>query len=137
MPSTSMSKTQPDYWLSMSHPGGEERVFPILQPVTTVGQSTSCSIRISLPRIRELHCELHRYPHSLLLLITPPPHLADEDGDWAEVYLNGVPVSSSGCPLHDRDQLEIGSATFTVHAPAVQAAVSPEAGHRSAVGRTS
>lgn len=78
-------------------------------PITTVGRSEGCDLRLNAESVHAFHCVLAFSASGLTLRNLP----AD-----AETRVNGEAVTA--CPLRDGDLLSIGPFQFRVHLPAGQ-----------------
>lgn len=77
---------------------------PLQLPLTFIGQAPGCDIRLNVPGIAPLHCLIAHTAGGFVL--------RDLDSG---TLLNGVPVTVQ--PLHDGDELTIGSFQFCLHLP--------------------
>lgn len=75
------------------------------RPLTYVGQSQLCKVRLRSPSISRFHCSLLRTPHGVWVV-----DLLGREG----VKVNGVPLRSA--PLRDGDCLQVGDFEIRVHA---------------------
>lgn len=89
-------------WLAMKTADGGERPFPIVKPLTVIGREMLCDLRVSIPSVAPLHCEIRLLGDSQL-------EVRDLDSDTGTFH-NGQRVAQAILDVGDR--LTIGEATF-------------------------
>ncbi len=108
-----------DAWLIMRTERGRERPFQLTEGRATIGRSTRCDIRISLPNVADRQCEIHFDGKAL--------RLRDLTNTRAAL-VNGQSVAEAN--LKSDDHVQIGPVEFVVRCSAesrAHEAVSPPA----------
>jgi pSer/pThr/pTyr-binding forkhead associated (FHA) protein len=94
---------------------------PLSVPLTLIGRSAACDIRLQAEDVEPAHCALVHGPDGLLV----------RDLGGGGVLVNDTLVES--VLLHDGDMLAVGPFHFTVHLPAVRHALDPLEREREAL----
>ncbi|TVQ53547.1 MAG: FHA domain-containing protein [Phycisphaerales bacterium] len=100
-----------DAWLIMRTERGRERPFQLAEGRATIGRSTRCDIRISLPNVAERQCEIHFDGKAL--------RLRDLTNTQAAL-VNGQSVTEAN--LKSDDHVQIGPVEFVVRCSAASRA---------------
>ena len=89
--------------LIMKTEDGSSRTFDLLEARTTIGRRRTCDLRVALPTVAPLHCEI-TITDGIVQLMNRAPD--------AETFHNDVIVDR--VQLADSDKVKIGPVEFTV-----------------------
>ena len=89
--------------LVMKTQDGSSRIFDLLEERTTIGRRPTCDLRVALPTIAPLHCEI--------TVTDGIVQLTNRDPD-AQTLHNDVVIER--VELADSDRVKIGPVEFTI-----------------------
>lgn len=103
-----------DVKLVMFKGNGQQKDFPVVNPVTVIGRGEECDLRVPLLSVSRRQCEIHLSGQQLKV-----KDLASSNG----TYLNNKRVNEAVIKAGDR--LVIGPVVFTVQVDGVPAEIKP------------
>jgi len=103
-----------DIRLVMFKNSGQRKDFPLLNPVTVIGRSEKCDLRVPLLAVSRRHCELRMSDGGLAV-----KDLASSNG----TYVNNKRINEAALSAGDR--LVVGPVVFTIQVDGVPGEIRP------------